>query len=72
MVKGPASHPDFHAALLRLLQTTHSALFWPGNNSLVVGQIESIQHLPEGMVESLGEPFVVTEPQQILERIRAS
>ena len=72
MVKGPATHLDFYAALLRLLQTTHSALFWPGNNSLVVGQIESIQHLPEGMVESLGEPFVVTEPQQILERIRAS
>ena len=72
MVKGPATHLDFYAALLRLLQTTHSALFWPGNNSLVVGQLESIEHLPEGMVESLGEPFLVTAPQQIIDRISAS
>jgi len=72
MVSGPAAHHDFYAALLHLLQTTHSALFWPGNNSLVIGQIESIKHLPEGMVESLGEPFLVTAPQQIIDRISAS
>lgn len=72
MVNRPAGHQDFYAALLRLLQTTHSALFWPGNNSLVVGQLESIGHLPEGMVETLGEPFLVSEPQQIIDRIRAS
>lgn len=72
MVKGPASHYDFYAALLHLLQTTHSALLWPGNNSLVVGQLESIEHLPVGMAESLGEPFLVNEPQQIIDRISAS
>ena len=72
MIKGPAVHHDFYAALLHLLQTTHSALFWPGNNTLVVGQLESIEHLPEGMVETLGEPFIANEPQQIIDRIRAS
>ena len=72
MVKGPATHLDFYAALLRLLQTTHSALFWPGNNSLVIGQIETIEHLPEGMAESLGEPFLASTPQQIIDRISAS
>lgn len=72
MVRGPAEHHDFYVSLLRLLQTTHSALFWPGNNSLVVGQLESIEHLPEGMVQTLGEPFLVNEPQQIIDRIRAS
>lgn len=65
-------HHDFYAVLLHLLQTTHSALFWPGNNSLVFGQLESIEHLPEGMAKSLGEPFLVSEPQQIIDRINAS
>ena len=72
MVRGPAAHHDFYVALLQLLQTTHSALFWPGNNSLVVGQDDTIEHLPEGMVETLGEPFIVSEPQQIIDRICAS
>ncbi|MGK5062235.1 hypothetical protein [Janthinobacterium sp. LB3P112] len=72
MVSGPAGHHDFYAALLHLLQTTHSALFWPGNNSLVVGQFESIEHLPKEMIESLGEPFIINEPQQIIDRICAS
>jgi len=72
MVSGPATHHDFYAVLLHLLQTTHSALFWPGNSSLVIGQLESIEHLPEGMAESLGEPFLVSEPQQIIDRISAS
>ena len=72
MVKGPAAHLDFHAALLRLLQTTHSAVFWPGDNALVVGQLESIEHLPEGMAETLGSPFLVSEPQQIIDRISGS
>jgi hypothetical protein len=72
MVKGPAAHLDFHAALLRLLQSTHSAVFWPGDNALVVGQLDSIGHLPEGMAESLGAPFLVSEPQQIIDRISGS
>ena len=72
MISGPAAHVDFYSALLQLLQTRHSALFWPGERSLVIGQLESIEHLPEGMVECLGEPFLVTTPQQIFERISAS
>ena len=72
MVAGPASHTDFYAALLRLLQTNNSALFWPGGNSLVIGRSSAIEHLPIEMIESLGGPFLVTEPRQIIDRIRAS
>jgi hypothetical protein len=72
MVKGPAAHPDFYAALLKLLQSAHAVLFWPGENSLVIGQMETVKHLPEGMVETLGEPFLVTEPMQIIDRINSS
>lgn len=72
MIKGPATHPDFYAALFKLLKTGHSALFWPGKNALVIGQPASIEHLPEGMIETLGAPFLVTEPGQIVDRIGAS
>lgn len=72
MVSGPAAHADFSAALLRLLQSTHAALFWGGENALVIGQWETVAHLPNGMIETLGAPFLVTEPEQIGMRIKAS
>lgn len=72
MVSGPAAHPDFAVALLGLLQSKHAALFWGGENALVVGQWETIAHLPNGMIETLGAPFLVTEPEQIAMRIKTS
>jgi hypothetical protein len=72
MINRPAANEALYVALLKLLQSTHSVLFWPGTNSLVIGQDATIEHLADGMVESLGEPFLVTAPGQIPERIKAS
>ncbi|KAA8996931.1 hypothetical protein FJU30_19950 [Affinibrenneria salicis] len=69
MVNRPAAHDDFWTALLKILQTTHSALFWPGDNALVVGQAETIAHLPADMIETLGQPYLVSTARQIVERI---
>ncbi|KAF1047860.1 MAG: hypothetical protein GAK35_00480 [Herbaspirillum frisingense] len=54
---GAPDHPAFYASLIRLLQGATSAVFWPGENALVIGQKESIPHLPQDMIESLGEPL---------------
>ncbi|CAJ0738592.1 hypothetical protein [Ralstonia mannitolilytica] len=72
MAAGPAGNIRFYESLLMILQATHSALYWPGENSLVIGRADTREHLHESMIESLGEPFLVTHPEQIIERIRQS
>ncbi|MDN4038200.1 hypothetical protein [Massilia sp. YIM B02443] len=72
MITRPAANEAFYKSLLDLLQSTHSVLFWPGDQALVVGQASTIEHLPEDMIGTLGKPFLATEPGQIPERIRAS
>jgi len=72
MIARPAANEAFYQSLLNILQSTHSVLFWAGDNALVVGQASTIEHLPEDMIDSLGKPFLATEPGQIPERIQAS
>ena len=72
MAAGPAGNIRFYESLLMILQATHSALYWPGENSLVIGREDSRQHLHESMIETLGEPFLIAHPEQIIERIRQS
>ena len=72
MAAGPAGNIRFYESLLMILQATHSALYWPGENSLVIGREDTKEHLHESMVETLGEPFLIAQPEQIIERIRQS
>ena len=72
MAAGPAGNIRFYESLLKILQATHSALYWPGENSLVIGREDSRQHLHESMIETLGEPFLIAHPEQIIERIHQS
>jgi hypothetical protein len=72
MVASPATHARFHASLLTILQSFHTALYWPGARSLVIGQSDTRQHLPPDMIAALGEPHLATDPWQILERIQQS
>lgn len=72
MAAGPAGNIRFYESLLMILKATHSALYWPGENSLVIGREDARQHLHESMIETLGEPFLIAHPEQIIERIRQS
>jgi len=72
MAAGPAGNIRFYESLLMILQATHSALYWPGENSLVIGREDARQHLHESMIETLGEPFLIAHPEQIIERISQS
>ena len=72
MVAGPPANDAFYESLLTILQATHTALYWGGENSLVIGRNDMIDHLPKDMIAVLGEPFLATRAEQIIERLRAS
>jgi hypothetical protein len=72
MVTGIPMNLAFYQSLLTVLQATHTALYWPGKNSLVIGREDMIEHLPQDMSDVLGEPFLVTRAEQIIERLDAS
>jgi hypothetical protein len=72
MVAGPPANHAFYESLLTILQATHAALYWGGENSLVIGRDDMIEHLPQDMIEVLGEPFLATRAEQIIERLKAS
>lgn len=70
MIINPARSLRCYEALLTLLQAGPSALYWSDEQSIVVGREDSIEHLPVGIVEALGTPFVAMHPEQVIERIR--
>jgi hypothetical protein len=72
MVTGIPTNLAFYQSLLTVLQTTHTALYWPGENALIIGREEMLEHLPQGMIETLGAPFLATRPEQIIDRLNAS
>jgi len=71
MVARPPDSPEFWRTLLDLLQQTPSCLYWPGGGPLIANPMVR-NHLPPDMIESLGEPIVVSAPEQIIEAIRNS
>lgn len=71
-VNRPPECKDFWLAIVSFLQISHSALFWPGNHALAVGMSETIAHLPPEMIASLGEPNLISTPEQLLTLIRTS
>jgi hypothetical protein len=70
MVSRPPLSPQFWQALFDLLQQTKSCLLWPGDAPLVANAAARA-HLPIDIAE-LGEPIVVSTPEQILDEIRKS
>ncbi|EDP9825581.1 hypothetical protein ACK1FJ_003418 [Salmonella enterica] len=56
----------FWQSLVDILQATHTALYWADTeNALVIGQQDTRQHLPPDMIETLGEPRLVTSFEQL-------
>jgi hypothetical protein len=53
-----SSGTDVYDALYEILRQTHSALFW-SFGGCVVGDASVIPDLPDGFIDSLGEPTIV-------------
>lgn len=59
-------HEAFWKSLVDILRVTPTALFWADTqDALVIGQQETRQHLPSDMIESLGEPRLITSIQEL-------
>ncbi|MBA7931002.1 hypothetical protein HV127_06855 [Klebsiella sp. RHBSTW-00215] len=56
----------FWQSLVNILQATHTVLYWADTeNALVIGQQETRQHLPPDMIETLGEPRVISSFEEL-------
>jgi hypothetical protein len=73
-VNRPPETPAFWDAMLTVLRRTPSVLYWPGRRGgcACVADPDVIRNMPADMVESLGEPLVVTSGAAIREAIRVS
>jgi hypothetical protein len=68
MVSRPPNSPELWRGIIEILKRTTSVLYWPGT-PCVVADASVIPHLPPDMIESLGEPVVTTDRDEILELI---
>jgi hypothetical protein len=71
MVARPPASEEFWLSLFKLLQQTPSCLYWPGGGP-VIAQPFVRDRLPLQMIEGLGEPVVISTPEQIVAAIRNS
>lgn len=59
----------FWQSLVDILRVTHTALYWADTeNALVIGKQETRRQMPLGMIETLGEPRVVTSYEHLWPR----
>ncbi len=71
MVARPPSSPQFWQSVFDLLRQTPSCLYWPAGGPVIANP--SVRgHLPPNMIKKLGEPTIVSAPEQIFEAIRNS
>lgn len=71
-VNRPPAHDEFWQGLCNILKITSSALFWGGEGDcLAVGREETITHLPEIMIDSLGSPTIVSDHQDIFRMLES-
>ncbi len=70
-ISRPPQNISFWRDVLSFLKDTPSCLHWPGGWP-VIAQASVRDHLPPTMIEALGEPELVSTPEQIKEAIRES
>jgi hypothetical protein len=71
----PPSHPAFWNALFEIMRATPTVCFWPGvgpHPRACVADKSVIAELPPSMIESLGEPTVVSSGAEIVRCINLS
>ena len=64
MIARPANSPELWQGLLDILRNTGAVLFWPGGGAIVADE-SAIRNLPESVIEAVGVPTVVHEPEEI-------
>ena len=65
---GGANGVDIYNALYEILRQTHAVLIW-SFGGCVIADPSVIPDLPEGLVESVGEPIVVRSGAEIAEAV---
>lgn len=60
------SHKAFWQSLIDILKVTPSALYWADDqDALVISQAETQNHLPPDMIETLGQPRLVSSLSEL-------
>lgn len=60
----PAGSPELWRGLLEILKATGAVLFWPEGGAVVADE-SAIRNLPDSLIEVVGTPTVVREPEEI-------
>jgi len=68
-INRPPVSPEFWSGLLKILETTTSALYWPGEG-WAIARTDTISNLPRDWVDAHGLPTMVATVAEILELIR--
>jgi len=63
-VRNPPDYLEFWKVVAGFLRDFPCVLYWPGGGA-VVGRLDMLAHLPKGMVETLGVPWVSADPERI-------
>lgn len=64
VVFNPPSYLEFWEIVAGFLADFGCVLFWPGGGA-VIASLDVLPHLPKDMVETLGIPWVTTDPARI-------
>lgn len=67
----PAAHERFYASLFSILTQTHTVVYCAGDCPPLVGKLDTVPHLPQGLIDTLGSPVVLAYPLQIREMLGA-
>ena len=71
-VHGPCADQRLWDALASILALGDIVLYFPGGRAPLVARSTVTEHLPPDMVESLGQPVVVTSGREIQQEIHAA
>lgn len=64
VVHNPPPYLEFWKVIAGFLKDLNCVLYWPGGGA-VIARLEVLAELPKDMVETLGIPWVTTDPEQI-------
>ena len=72
MVSRPIADAELWDALFEILKLGNVVLHFPGCAAPLVGNKDTIKHMPREMVKALGKPKCVTNGKQISEAIESA
>lgn len=67
-INRPASHERFYNSLYSILKQSNTVIYSIGDHPPLVGKLDTLYHLPQGLIETKGNPILVSYPLQIREQ----